>query len=79
MTCKCGNEARYIAVTGALTCAICPIRAGVDSIKLASVPDLLREVRGLLSNLVSVETDSSTDERARRIRAIIGRAPGESR
>ncbi len=48
MMCSCGNTARYIDEDGVFTCAICPLKAGKDSIKLASVPGLLAKVRHIL-------------------------------
>lgn len=40
--CACGeNAARYINSKGELCCGICPIKQGLDSIKLDDVPQLL--------------------------------------
>lgn len=40
MKCKCGNEARYINVRHELCCSICPIKEGVDAIRITEVPTL---------------------------------------
>jgi hypothetical protein len=45
MQCKCGNSVRYINELGELTCGICPLKSGLDSIKLADVPALLKWAR----------------------------------
>lgn len=47
-TCSCGNAARYINERGELCCAICPIKQGIDSIRLIDVPRLLAFARKLL-------------------------------
>lgn len=47
MSCPCGNAARYVDQHGQLTCGICPLRAGDDSIKIADVPRLLAWARSL--------------------------------
>lgn len=52
MTCAydgCTNAARYIDDGGRLCCGICPLKAGRDSVKLASVPRLLAWARWYLS------------------------------
>ncbi len=69
MTCVCGNEARYVDESGALTCAICPIRTGVDSIKIGSVPALLFWCRQLLQDSEDIGS------RLVRLREIVGRLP----
>ncbi len=51
---RCGNAARYVDAAGLLTCGICPIRFGLDSIKIASIPDLLVWCR----RFVSVNTNT---------------------
>ena len=44
--CKCSeNVARYMNERGELCCAICPLKEGLDSIKLAEVPKLLAWAR----------------------------------
>lgn len=76
MTCQCCAvaEARYVAITPELepgwklTCALCPIVHGWDSILLRSVPDLLAWARQVIlnspySNLVPVKD----------LRAIVGK------
>lgn len=47
MTCKCGNAARYVDQHGALTCGICPIKAGDDAVRIADVPRLLVWARSI--------------------------------
>lgn len=47
-TCKCGNAARYVDQNGALTCGICPIKAGDDSIRISDVPRLLAWARDFI-------------------------------
>lgn len=68
MTCACGNTARYIDSTGALTCAICPLKAGLDSIRLVDVPALLAWAR---RHLAAYCFDGCDDT----LRTIIGREP----
>lgn len=69
MICSCGNTARYIDSTGALTCAICPIKAGLDSIRFSDVPALLAWARRHLAG------SHSFDGSDQALRDIIGRAP----
>ena len=46
--CVCGdNEARYINELGELCCGLCPIKQGLDSIKIADVGLLLKWARRL--------------------------------
>ena len=40
MNCKCGNEARYINAQHELCCSVCPIKGGLDAIRLTDVPTL---------------------------------------
>ena len=72
--CACGNHARYVDEDGHLTCAICPLRAGKDSIRLADVPRLLRWARGVVSGELSPYPErvgfALSD-----LRGIIGRGP----
>jgi hypothetical protein len=50
MKCACGeNEARYINERGELCCGICPLKQGLDSIKLGDVPALLKWARDVLA------------------------------
>lgn len=50
--CKCGeNAARYINERGELCCGICPIKQGLDAIKLDDVPQLLGWARITLEYL----------------------------
>lgn len=77
MTCKCGNSARYINERGELCCGICPLKEGLDSIKLSDVPKLLSWAREFLpyeGNYVS-DVDPSEVEGLRNIvqrRADVG-------
>lgn len=43
--CKCSNAARYMNARGELCCSICPLKEGIDSIKLDDVPKLLEWAR----------------------------------
>lgn len=54
-TCKCGNAARYVDQNGALTCGICPIKAGHDSIRIIDVPALLSWARQLVYTADSLD------------------------
>jgi hypothetical protein len=47
VTCTCGNAARYINERGELCCSLCPLKEGIDSIKLDDVPKLLAWARRL--------------------------------
>lgn len=49
MICACGNSARYVDETGALTCALCPLRSGRDSIRITDVPALLKWCRSFIA------------------------------
>lgn len=72
--CACGNHARYVDEDGQLTCAICPLRAGKDSIRLADVPRLLkwaRDVVGPSSGVVGERV--LRHEELSALRSIIGR------
>jgi hypothetical protein len=68
VTCECGNTARYIDSTGALTCAICPLKAGRDSIRIADVPALLAWARHYLRGWYMDEALPSAE-----LRSVIGR------
>jgi hypothetical protein len=48
MLCACGNDARYVDEDGQLTCGICPLIVGKDSIRLMDVPRLLKWARGVV-------------------------------
>ena len=67
--CDCGNEARYVSQTGELTCAICPLKRGEDSIRIADVPALLAWSRDVLAG--GAMGGSSFEA----LREIIGRKP----
>ena len=60
--CACGNHARYVDEDGRLTCALCPLRAGKDSIRLADVPRLLKWARDVVGlNSVVGYADAQTN------------------
>jgi len=48
-TCSCGNEPRYVDAHGKLVCGLCPIKEGVDSIKISQIPGLLAWARALIA------------------------------
>jgi hypothetical protein len=83
MNCKCGNAARYINELGEFCCALCPIKEGLDSIRLSNVPALLSFVRHLLVGEFSPYVDGwqpngpilQGAENRRSLRAIIGKDP----
>ena len=50
VACKCGNAARYMNERGELCCSLCPLKEGIDSIKLDDVPKLLAWARSLDAN-----------------------------
>ena len=52
--CACGNEARYITADGRFTCALCPLREGVKSIRLADVPAFVEKHRDLSGKIEAV-------------------------
>jgi hypothetical protein len=67
----CGkNAARYITEYDSLVCGLCPIKYGIDAIKISDVAKLLRWARqvseGGMMNGSSFEA----------LRSIIGRHPG---
>lgn len=39
--CRCGNAARYLDANGVLTCALCPLKAGIRSWRLTDIPAML--------------------------------------
>jgi hypothetical protein len=47
--CKCGNAARYMNARGELCCSLCPLKEGIDSIKLDDVPSLLAWARKFIN------------------------------
>jgi hypothetical protein len=72
--CACGNHARYIDEHGQLTCAICPLRAGTDSIRLADVPRLLKWARDVAGPDSTVTSEHVLrPEGLSALRSIIGR------
>ena len=76
MLCACGNHARYVDEDGQLTCAICPLLAGKDSIRLADVPRLLKWARGVVGpDSVVMGEHVLRPEGLSALRSIIGRGP----
>ncbi len=72
MTCACGNAARYINELGELCCGICPIKQGLDSIKLASVPEMIKLARLFIES----PTCKTNDLRVvQKMSELIGRKP----
>lgn len=69
----CGNDARYIDALGRLCCATCPIKLGIDSIKITAVPELLAWARANAERWANMDGDRRTA--ASEVRAIIGRRP----
>lgn len=67
-TVDCSNEARYINERGELCCGLCPIKQGIDSIRILDVPHLLRACRWVLR---ARGRDASST-----IRELIGRDHG---
>lgn len=49
IVCACGNVARYMNDRGELCCGVCPVKQGIDSIKLADVPELLAWARKFIN------------------------------
>lgn len=70
-TADCSNDARYINECGELCCGLCPIKQGLDSIRLADVGDLLIVTRAL-----TFQADPRAIERCvARLRVILGQMP----
>ena len=68
MNCTCGNAARYMNERGELCCSICPLKDGIDSIRLADVPELLAWAR----KFVNLHAEHPWQQS---LREIIGRRP----
>jgi len=49
MKCRCGNEGRYITARGEISCAICPLKDRVDSVRISDIPEVLAWLRSYLS------------------------------
>lgn len=73
--CRCGNHARYINARGELCCSLCPLRDGIDSIRLADVPKLLAWARKRVRGLDS--PGAPTEHALSELRDIIQRGPDE--
>ena len=77
MFCACGNHARYVDEDGRLTCAICPLREGKDSIGLRHVPALLAWARRWSERRPMGQSPEyfrqSAIEEQRELKSIIGR------
>ena len=65
----CNNAARYVDERGTLCCALCPIVARVDSVRLSDVPALLALVREFCSLEVKLGAWAA------RFREVAGRGP----
>lgn len=74
-TCTCGNVARYVDQYGALTCGICPLRAGDDSIKISDVPLLLQWARDFVHLTHAYDLGLRVDLMAISLQNIIQRRP----
>lgn len=69
----CGrNEARYVAENGYVTCAICPVKHKLDSIKIGDVPRLLAWCREVLAG-GTMQAHGGSSFQA--LREIVGRLP----
>ena len=68
MNCTCGNAARYMNERGELCCSICPLKDGIDSIRLADVAALLAWAR----KFANLHADHPWQQS---LREIIGRGP----
>jgi hypothetical protein len=73
MKCRfaCGNEARYIDEFGMFVCGTCPIKEGVDSIRVADVGPLLKLVREYTTYIDSISSRDFIEQ----ARSLIGRKP----
>jgi len=72
MLCACGNAARYINELGELCCGICPLKQGLDSIKLGDVPQLLSWARIMLGYLTGRNEHIPAGDS---IKAVLGQRP----
>lgn len=50
LTPDCSNEARYVNARGELCCAICPLKEGIDSIRIREIPLVLKYLRNMIQN-----------------------------
>ena len=48
MTCGCGNAARYVTEQGQMTCALCPMLAKVNAVRITDLPAVFAMSRTLL-------------------------------
>ncbi len=65
------NFARYIMSDGRLTCAICSLAVGLDSIRLSDVPQLLAWARKYVAANFPLGVEPVSE-----LRAIIGKGTG---
>jgi hypothetical protein len=70
-TCACGNAARYVNERGQLSCAICPLKEGIDSVRIADIPELLSVARSLIKHGDSQHVGAQ----CRQLRTLLGKAP----
>ena len=79
LECACGNAARYLNERGQFCCATCPLKQGIDSIKLADVPKLLAWARAWSEREPDYADPMVFREQAklgiRELRDILPRAP----
>lgn len=69
----CGeNEARYIDEYGRHVCGTCPIKGGLDAIKISDVPALLKWCRQVLRGGTMREQGGSSFQA---LREILGKKP----
>lgn len=66
----CDNDARYVLITGAIVCGLCPIKLELDSFKLTDIGELLQHCRAL------VESNPLPMNRSiNKMKEILGRKP----
>lgn len=78
MKCACGNDARYITEQGLFTCSLCPLRQGIEAIRLTDVGPLLPLLRELMRQIDhhdGPQRDLEMRRMASEIRVVLGRNP----
>ena len=73
-TLGCDNTARYINARGELCCGLCPIKQGIDSIRIYDVPELLVLVRRITDEIGQGQLWHKS-ERAHELLRVIGLRP----
>lgn len=58
LKCACNKDALYIDMRGELACEICPIKSGLDAIKITDVPRLLAWARRFIAVNITMSPDS---------------------